>query len=198
MCVQRGQKQPRSIQGTRIISLANTCLSPWTLNLVRNKSTFHHHIEVDSIELNRIRLHWFPLYLISWTELNWVGLDWFDKQIVDRLSHSSFHLNNIHCFKILSPLLTVLGTFPWPWEKKGKASALDEYGLGLVFYFKLLKSLAILFTVIAAVTIPSLGLYLSAQTTTSSTQKYTLLTHSGSLLGTKVSQYITHQSHDVS
>ena len=90
-------------------------------------------------------------------------------------------------------IFTVSGTFPWPWEKKGKASALDEYGLGLVFYFKLLKSLAILFTVIAAVTIPSIGLYLSAKTSTSSTQKYTLLTHSGSLLGTKVST-MTRQS----
>ena len=96
-------------------------------------------------------------------------------------------------------IFTVLGTFPWPWEKKGKASALDEYGLGLVFYFKLLKSLAILFTVIAAVTIPSIGLYLSAKTTTSSTQKYTLLTHSGSLLGTKVSNYDTsvYMIHDI-
>lgn len=91
-------------------------------------------------------------------------------------------------------LFTVLGTFPWPWEQKGKASALDEYGLGLVFYFKLLKSLAILFTLIAAITIPSMGLYLSAKTTSASTQKYTLLTHSGSLLGSKVSYPTTLQS----
>ena len=81
---------------------------------------------------------------------------------------------------------TKIGTFPWPWEEKGKPSALSEYGLGLVFYFKMLKSLAILFAIISAVTIPSLGLYIAAKSKTNAESNYQIITHSERLLGAKV------------
>ena len=138
-------------------------------------------------------LYWISIgWIITYfTRLSWKAFCWLSRPFPFISTHLTLRI--ISQLDITLFLFTVLGTFPWPWEKKGKASALDEYGLGLVFYFKLLKSLAILFTVIAAVTIPSIGLYLSAKTTTSSTQKYTLLTHSGSLLGTKVS-IMTHRS----
>ena len=87
-------------------------------------------------------------------------------------------------------IFTNLGTFPWPWEKKGKISVLNEYGLGLVFYFKILKSLAIIFTIMSAVTIPSMALFLSAKVKTSSQTYYDIVTHSERLLGSKVRTYI--------
>ena len=81
---------------------------------------------------------------------------------------------------------TKIGTFPWPWEEKGKPSALSEYGLGLVFYFKMLKSLAVLFAIISAVTIPSLGLYIASKARTNAESNYQIVTHSERLLGAKV------------
>ena len=87
--------------------------------------------------------------------------------------------------------LLITGTFPWPWEKKGKKSVLDEYGLGLVFYFKLLRSLAILFAIMSAITIPSMGIFISAKVKTAYETHYEVVTHSERMLGSKVRAYVT-------
>jgi hypothetical protein len=80
-----------------------------------------------------------------------------------------------------------MGSFPWPWEAKGKESVLQEYGLGLVFYFKLLKSLGFLFAIMSAITLPSMGLYIAAKTKSTAEEIYQLYTHSERILGSKLS-----------
>ena len=91
-------------------------------------------------------------------------------------------------------LSTEIGTFPWPWEKKGKPSALDEYGLGLVFYFKLVRSLAIIFALISAITVPSMAIFISAKVLNTSDQYYEVVTQSERLLGSKVSIIVRYNS----
>ena len=93
-------------------------------------------------------------------------------------------------FSLTFFIFFISGTFPWPWEKKGKKSVLDEYGLGLVFYFKLLKSLAILFTIMSAITIPSMGIFISAKVKTAYETHYEIVTHSERMLGSKVRAYV--------
>ena len=96
-------------------------------------------------------------------------------------------------FLTLFPIIfTEIGTFPWPWEKKGKPSALDEYGLGLVFYFKLVRSLAIIFALISAITVPSMAIFISAKVLNTSDQYYEVVTQSERLLGSKVSTVVRY------
>jgi hypothetical protein len=81
------------------------------------------------------------------------------------------------------PLGIDMGQFAWPFQDPKISNPLDECGLGVVFYFKMLKSLAILFVLISAITMPSLIMFLSARTLTATQAKYQVVANSQVLLG---------------
>jgi hypothetical protein len=88
------------------------------------------------------------------------------------------------------PLNTDLGQFAWPGQKKSKASEpLEDCGLGVVLYFKTLKSMGILFCIISAITMPPLVMFIASRTVTPTTAKFQLVGNSQVLLA-RVSKII--------